>query len=77
MPRPDNIKMLTARLEREPEETRTEKKLELQLAGLLFLTGISQGEALRVAEVLHKTLGPRVLAEKLHQIANEYLTVRA
>lgn len=49
------------------------KKLELEFAAVLFGTGISHGEALRVAEVLCKKAGPMKLAERLHKISNEYL----
>jgi hypothetical protein len=73
MPRkPYTTSLLEERLKKNPSP---EKKLELEFAAILFGTGISHGEALRIAETLCVRVGASALAERMHRISNEYLLV--
>lgn len=67
-------KFIQDRLARLPAERHPAKRLELELAGLITGVGISNGEALRVAEECARD--PLALAIRLHQISNEYLHAR-
>jgi hypothetical protein len=63
---------LALRIDKEPLHRKTAKRLELQFGALLIGTGISNGEAMRVAEEVSRN--PQELAERLHQIATDYLS---
>lgn len=66
---------MRVRLDKEPLHRQPAKRLELELSAVLTNRGISAGEAARLAAECSRN--PTELAERLHQIASEYLNTLA